>query len=282
MKLSTKIWQKDTLTRRTTGQRWIGPPRTWVKSGKDFINTANLHSEDHSASARKKRKYATWWASSVTRAKRFTSLSSGTLFKLDRGKTDMTSVKRDILERVAEKFKAHLEAKKNPIMAAVKFDRRHQLQGETFDSFVTDLKLLARGLEMTETNKLIRKAIACKLLDERVRQRCLEKAKTLLSKQPSASVECSRPQGMDCRWCQLKTRELKLVKLHGRRTLLGSIKRRETSRNRKVTMSRLRNVSGVDTMHTSHKKSVQPRVNRVISAGNWTLCPSVQKSEKYC
>ena len=86
----------------------------------------------------------------------------------------MTSVKRDILERVAEKFKVHLEAKKNPIMAAVKFDRRRQLQGETFDSFVTDLKLLARGLEMTETNKLIRKAIACKLLDERVRQRCLD------------------------------------------------------------------------------------------------------------
>ena len=119
---------------------------------------------------------------------------------------------RDILERVAEKFKAHLEAKKNPIMAAVKFDRRRQLQGETFDSFVTDLKLLARGLDMTETNKLIRNAIACKSLDERVRQRCLEKSKTLHSKQPSASVEFSRPQGTECRWCQVKTRELKLVK----------------------------------------------------------------------
>ena len=31
----------------------------------------------------------------------------------------------------------HVEAKKNPIMAAVKFDRRLQLPGETFDSFVT-------------------------------------------------------------------------------------------------------------------------------------------------
>ena len=86
---------------------------------------------------------------------------------------------RDILERVAEKFKAHLEAKKNPIMAAVKFDRRRQLQGETFDSFVTDLKLLARELDMTETNKLIRNTIACKSLDKRVRQRCLEKSKNL-------------------------------------------------------------------------------------------------------
>ena len=122
-------------------------------------------------------------------------------------------------------------------MAAVKLDRRCQLQGETFDSFITDLKLLAWGLDMTETNKLIPNAIACKSLDERVRQHCLKKkAKTLLSKQPSASVECSRPQGMDCRRFQVKTRELKLVKLHGRRTLLGSIKRREISRNRKVTM----------------------------------------------
>ena len=86
---------------------------------------------------------------------------------------------KDILQRVVGKFKAHLEAKKNPIMAAVKFDRRRQLQGETFDSFVTDLKLLARGLDMTESNKLIRNAIACKSLDERVRQRCLEKSKNL-------------------------------------------------------------------------------------------------------
>ena len=82
-------------------------------------------------------------------------------------------------ERVAGKFKAHVEAKKNPIMAAVKFDRRRQLPGETFDSFVTDLKLLARGLDTTETEKLIRNAIACKSLDERVRQRCRKKSKHL-------------------------------------------------------------------------------------------------------
>lgn len=86
---------------------------------------------------------------------------------------------KDILQRLVGKFKVHLEAKKNPIMAAVKFDRRRQLQGETFDSFVTDLKLLARGLDMTESNKLIRNTIACKSLDERVRQCCLGKSKNL-------------------------------------------------------------------------------------------------------
>ena len=38
-------------------------------------------------------------------------------------------------------------------------------------------------------------------------------------------------------------------------------------------MSRLRNVTGVDTMHTSHKKSVQPRMNRVINAGKSDTFP---------
>ena len=99
--------------------------------------------------------------------------------KVGSGESAQDVSEKDILVRVVGKFKAHLEAKKNPIMAAVKFDRRRQLQGETFDSFVTDLKLLARGLDMTETNKLIRNAIACKSLDERVRQRCLEKSKNL-------------------------------------------------------------------------------------------------------
>ena len=50
---------------------------------------------------------------------------------------------------------------------------------ESFDTFVTDLKLLARGLDIAESDKLIRNAIACKSLDERVRQKCLEKSKGL-------------------------------------------------------------------------------------------------------
>ena len=36
---------------------------------------------------------------------------------------------KDILERVAGKFKAYLEGKTKPIMAAVKFDRRRDYEG---------------------------------------------------------------------------------------------------------------------------------------------------------
>ena len=38
-------------------------------------------------------------------------------------------------------------------------------------------------------------------------------------------------------------------------------------------MSRPRNVTGVDTMHTSHKKSVQQRMNLVIGAGKLDTLP---------
>ena len=86
---------------------------------------------------------------------------------------------KDILERVAGKFKTYLEAKKKNIMAAVQFNRRRQQSGESFDTFVAIIKLLAMRLYIAESDKLIHNAIACKLLDERVRQKCLEKSKGL-------------------------------------------------------------------------------------------------------
>ena len=58
------------------------------------------------------------------------------------GESAQNVSEKDILERVGGKFKAHLEAKKNLLMTVVKLDRRRELQGETFDFFVTDLKLL--------------------------------------------------------------------------------------------------------------------------------------------
>lgn len=79
---------------------------------------------------------------------------------------------KDVLGELVKIFKNHVESKKNPIMSAVLFDRRKQRPEESFDDFVTDLKLLSRGLGLTETELLIRNAIACKSTDSRVRQRC--------------------------------------------------------------------------------------------------------------
>ena len=48
-------------------------------------------------------------------------------------------------------------------------ENKHQLKGEMLDSFITDLNLLACGLDMKELNKLVPNAMACKSLDKRVR-----------------------------------------------------------------------------------------------------------------
>ena len=77
---------------------------------------------------------------------------------------------------VTRKFKAQLHCstprRTRVIMAPVKFDRR---QGDVWLS----CHWLARALNTTETDKLIRNANACKSLEERARQRYLDKSKNL-------------------------------------------------------------------------------------------------------
>ena len=63
---------------------------------------------------------------------------------------------------------------------------------------------------MTETNKFIRNVIACKSLDEQVRQRFLEKTKNLTLE---TTISIGR-MFEATRWCQVKTRELKSGKFH--------------------------------------------------------------------
>ncbi|XP_031571382.1 uncharacterized protein LOC116305583 [Actinia tenebrosa] len=87
-------------------------------------------------------------------------------------------------------------------MAAVLFDRRRQQVGESFDDFVTDLKLLSRGLALSESDKLIRNAIVCKSRDERVRQRCLEKG---------AELTLDRAIEMGRRLCEATQDGLKII-----------------------------------------------------------------------
>ena len=73
------------------------------------------------------------------------------------------------------KFKTYVDSKRNPIRAALLFDQRRQKPGESFREFVTDLKLLVRGIDIADQDKLVRNAIVCRSLDPRVREACLDK-----------------------------------------------------------------------------------------------------------
>ena len=180
----------------------------------------------------------------------------------------MSAKKRYSKELVAGKFKAHVEANKNPIMAAVKFDRRRKLPGETFDSFVTDLKLLARGLDITETVKLIRNAVACKSLDERVRQRCLEKSKHL---SVDSAIDIGRMFEATKDGMQVMAGEDPRVAVNSVTSKPGPPKRRINQKNtnshqRRVTSKT--NVESVVIVPTIYKRNFQPRMNPATNVTN--------------
>ena len=153
-------------------------------------------------------------------------------------------------------------------MAAVKFDRRRQLPGETFDSFVTDLKLLARGLDTTETEKLIRNAIACKSLDERVRQRCRKKSKHLSL---DSAIDIGRMFEATKDGMQVMAGEDPRVAVNTVTSKPGPPKRRihqkNTNSHQRQVPSKT-NLESVVVVPTSHKRNVKPRMNPATNVTN--------------
>ncbi|PFX14384.1 Transposon Tf2-9 polyprotein [Stylophora pistillata] len=135
-------------------------------------------------------------------------------------------------------------------------NRRRQLQGETFDSFVADLKLLACGLDMTVSNKLIRNVIACKSLDERygmIKGALQSRRTNIYSRMFEATKD--RMQVMPG-----EDPNVEVINLHGRIARLRRIARQRRN------MNKFKNAIGVDKMLTSHVNNAQPKMNHATSA----------------
>ena len=64
-------------------------------------------------------------------------------------------------------------------MAALKFNERRQTDGESFDSFVTDLKILVKDCGYQEEERMVRDAIVFRCKHSKVREKCLNLADEL-------------------------------------------------------------------------------------------------------
>ena len=64
-------------------------------------------------------------------------------------------------------------------MAALKFNERRQGDNDTFDSFVTDLKILVKDCGYQEEEHMVRDAIVFRCKHSRVREKCLDQADAL-------------------------------------------------------------------------------------------------------
>lgn len=69
--------------------------------------------------------------------------------------------------------------KKKHIIAALKFNERHQGESESFESFVTDLKILVEDCDYQEEERMVRDAIFFRRKYTKVREKCLDLAKEL-------------------------------------------------------------------------------------------------------
>jgi hypothetical protein len=58
--------------------------------------------------------------------------------------TDLTDENRNLLKTYYDKFQAYVTTKQNTVFARYKFPQKIQETTDTFDQFVTDLKLLVR------------------------------------------------------------------------------------------------------------------------------------------
>ena len=83
------------------------------------------------------------------------------------------------LNIVLKKFEEYCAPRKEHIMAALKFNERRQGDNESFDSFVTDLKILVKDYGYQEEERMVRDAIVFPCKHPKVLEKCLDQADAL-------------------------------------------------------------------------------------------------------
>ena len=91
---------------------------------------------------------------------------------------DAAKLKVVLIEEIRRILRA---TKKKHIMAALKFNERRQGDNESFDSFVTDLKILVRDCGYQEEERMVRSAIVFRCKNPKVREKCLDQTDALTS-----------------------------------------------------------------------------------------------------
>ena len=85
----------------------------------------------------------------------------------------LTPDQRKLLATYYDNFEAYVTPKANPIFARYKFHEKKQEDGESFDHFVTELKLLVKDCNYPNSEEMIRDRIVFAINSPRVREKLL-------------------------------------------------------------------------------------------------------------
>jgi transposase InsO family protein len=86
---------------------------------------------------------------------------------------------KKVLNKNLEVFKNYTAPRKNMLRASFKFHRRRQGETESFDDFVTDLRILMRDCGFEDKDRRLRDAIVFNCFHEKVREKCLDEGDVL-------------------------------------------------------------------------------------------------------
>lgn len=88
---------------------------------------------------------------------------------------DLTSIERGTYATVTKAFADFCSARKNTVYERYKFYQRDQKEGESFDAFLMDIKILVRSCEFTDNqSEMLRDRIVMGINDKKVQTKLLE------------------------------------------------------------------------------------------------------------
>lgn len=112
---------------------------------------------------------------------------------------DLPQADKEKYDEVWKAFEAYCAPKKNEVYEAFKFNSRNQQNGESFDSFLLDLKKLVKNCGYQEKDRMIRDRIVIGINDDNLRKKFLEKSDLNLTKciEMARSAELTNKRASD-------------------------------------------------------------------------------------
>ena len=137
----------------------------------------------------------------------------------------LTDAEAKLLKTYYDKYKAHVTPQSNEVFARYKFHARVQSNGESFESFVTDLKLLVQDCAYNDADKMIRDRIVFGVTSSTIREKLINKGNALTLEKAIEIAQTHKASKQ-----QLKTIEAKQDDVH-------ALKKRPTHRTKQTQRS---------------------------------------------
>ena len=134
----------------------------------------------------------------------------------------LTDEEKSELKTLYEKFDVYVKPKSNQVFARYLFHAKVQDEGETFENFVTELKLLARDCGYQEAEEMVRDRIVFGIKSAKVRARLIQEGSSLTL---DKAIDIGRT--MELSDAQLKTMTGDDMKVHGLNQQSGKDRQRK-------------------------------------------------------